>query len=141
MTIVLDTNVLFAALTAREGFCAWLFELCISRHSIVASEHIFTELRRHLTTKSRLSAEQIETSISAIRGAVVKIVIPAPINLDACRDPNDLPILGTAIASSAQVIVTGDKDLLVLGEFQSVLILAPRVFRDRFIQSGENPIA
>jgi putative PIN family toxin of toxin-antitoxin system len=101
VTIVLDTNVLFAALTAAEGFCARLFELCISRHSIVASEHIFTELRRHLTAKSRLSAVQIEASISAIRGAVVKIVIPAPIPPHACRDPDDLPILGTAIAASA----------------------------------------
>jgi putative PIN family toxin of toxin-antitoxin system len=125
VTVVLDTNVLFAALTAREGLCARVFELCASRHHLVSSEYIRDELRRHLEAKRSLTPEQVDAALAAITGPVTRIVTPIAVTGDACRDPNDLPVLGTALAGGAQVIVTGDKDLLVLGKFQSVLILSP----------------
>jgi putative PIN family toxin of toxin-antitoxin system len=141
VTIVFDTNVLFAALTATQGVCAGLVELCLSHHVIVSSEHILGELRRHLATKHRLTAGQVDSAIAAIQGPVTRIVIPAAIPADACRDPGDLAVLGTAVAGGAQVIVTGDKDLLVLKEYRGVLILSPRQFLDRFTGPGDRPIA
>jgi predicted nucleic acid-binding protein len=49
----------------------------------------------------------------------------------SCRDPDDLPVLGTAVAGGASVLVTGDEDLLTLHEFQGIVILSPREFHDR----------
>jgi predicted nucleic acid-binding protein len=72
VTIVLDTNVLYAALTAKLGVCARLFELCMARHLIVSSEHILGELRRHLSAKGRLSAEQIDAAIAAVGAPVAR---------------------------------------------------------------------
>lgn len=46
----------------------------------------------------------------------------------ACRDPNDDHVLATALAVNAGVIVTGDKDLLTLGQFQAVRIVTARAF-------------
>lgn len=69
------------------------------------------------------------------------MVAPAAVAAEACRDPNDLPVLGTAIAGGAQVLVTGDKDLLVLNKFQGILILSPRGFYDRFVNPDDDPIA
>jgi uncharacterized protein len=46
----------------------------------------------------------------------------------ACRDPNDDHVIATAIAVHAGIIVTGDKDLLTLGQFQSVRIITAREF-------------
>jgi predicted nucleic acid-binding protein len=81
VTIVLDTNVIFAALTAKEGFCARLFELCLSRHSVVSSQYILDELRRHLAAKHQLGPKQIEAAILALNSPVVRIVNPAPVPL------------------------------------------------------------
>jgi predicted nucleic acid-binding protein len=51
----------------------------------------------------------------------------------SCRDPDDLPVLGTAVAGNANVLVTGDDDLLTLREFQGMAILSPREFHDRYL--------
>jgi len=58
-------------------------------------------------------------------------VQPASVPKKACRDPDDLMVLGTALAGEADAIVTGDKDLLVLDTFESIPILSPRAFYDR----------
>ncbi len=50
---------------------------------------------------------------------------PPPAQL---RDLKDLPVLRCAVGGQAQTIVTGDKDLPVLGEFQAVVITTPRIF-------------
>jgi predicted nucleic acid-binding protein len=55
------------------------------------------------------------------------------VDLASLRDPNDAPILGTAIAARAEVLVSGDNDLLVLGTFQSIPILSPRDFHNRHL--------
>jgi len=51
---------------------------------------------------------------------------PVPFATDLCRNPDNVKILGLAIAANADCIVTGDKDLLVLKRFQDVPIVTPR---------------
>jgi len=46
--------------------------------------------------------------------------IPIPPEL---RDPKDLMVLAAAVGGGADAIVTGDKDLLALGEFRGIPIL------------------
>ena len=46
----------------------------------------------------------------------------------ACRDPNDDHVIATALAVKADAIITGDKDLLALGQYQAVRILTARAF-------------
>jgi predicted nucleic acid-binding protein len=40
-------------------------------------------------------------------------------------------VLGTAVAGQADYLVTGDKQLLELGNYQGIPILSPREFYDR----------
>jgi len=47
------------------------------------------------------------------------------------QDKDDLPILGAAIAAGAEVLVTGDKELLDLGHIEDLEILSPRQFWEK----------
>lgn len=124
MRIVLDTNVLLAALGAR-GLCEALLAAYLEGHDLVASEHILGELRRHLLGKFRLPARRAAEVVAFVRDHA-ELVEPAPVPADACRDPDELPILGTAVAGRANLLVTGDADLLALGSYTGVPIVTPR---------------
>lgn len=56
MRLVLDSNVLIAALIAR-GVCADLLEHCVLRHRIICSDFILEEVRQKLVTKFKHSDE------------------------------------------------------------------------------------
>ena len=71
-------------------------------------------------------AQRGETSegiVSRFRAACHE-AIPAHIVAPAeLRDPDDIHVLACAVAARADMIVTGDKDLLSLGSFQGIPIL------------------
>lgn len=54
----------------------------------------------------------------------------ASLEESVCRDPDDDNVLAAARAGNCEVLVTGDHDLLVLGEFAGILIRTPREFFD-----------
>ena len=56
------------------------------------------------------------------------LAAPPPDIGPVCRDPNDDHVIATAVAVNAEVIVTGDKDLLALSRYQSIRILTARTF-------------
>ena len=126
MRVVLDANVVVAAFASR-GLCEAIFELCLDSHEIVLSEHLLREIHRNLVKKVKLPKNGADQIITLLRdnGAVV---MPADVPADACRDADDLPVLGLGVAAEADCIVTGDKDLLVLEKFRSIRILSPGDF-------------
>jgi predicted nucleic acid-binding protein len=56
---------------------------------------------------------------------------PAKLPRVELRDKDDLPILAAAIAAGAEVLVTGDKELLELGHIEGLQILSPRQFWEK----------
>jgi len=132
MKIVLDTNVLFAAFVTRSGLCARMVEEALAKHDVFLSDFILSELARNLEKKAGLERSLVDSAIlTLVRGAVM--VQPANVPLDAVRDPMDCAILGTAVAAHADLLISGDNDLLSLGSFGTTAILSPRQFHDRFI--------
>lgn len=49
-----------------------------------------------------------------------------------CALQDDAIIVATALAANAEVIVTGDQDLLTLNEFEGILIMTPTDFLNRY---------
>jgi predicted nucleic acid-binding protein len=56
------------------------------------------------------------------------MVKPARLPKRVCRDPDDDEVLATALAARADIILTGDNDLLVLKTHEGIRILSPRQF-------------
>ena len=126
MKIVLDTNVLIAALGA-QGVCRELLEHCVLRHVLLSSDPILAELQEQLAEKLKFGAEEVEEAVHILRSQM-QTVNPVEISHTVCRDPDDDIVLATALAAKADCIVTGDKDLLVLQRYEEVEILSPSEF-------------
>ena len=126
MRVLLDTNVLFAAFVTH-GVCAGLFEECLLQAEIVVSNHILTELAEKLVSKGKFTKGEARQVVRAVRKDA-ELVSPAPLAKPICRDTDDDWVLATAAAGRVDVIVTGDKDLLVLKRFRSIPIVTPRGF-------------
>ena len=126
MKIILDTNVIIAAFAAR-GLCGAVFELCLDRFDVVLSESILQETRNHLHDKIKLPVAQCEAIISYLR-ANCSVSQVDDVEASACRDKDDLHVLGLAQRASADYIITGDKDLLDLVKYASTIIVTPREF-------------
>ena len=131
MRAVLDTNVLLSAIFT-PGVCEVLLDLCRIADDIdvILSEHILTEFTHHATGKFGAPAEKVEAAVVSLR-EWCEVVEPAPVPTDAFEDPDDLPVLGTALAGRGDCLVTGDAKLLALNAYRGVAILSPRAFYDR----------
>lgn len=136
MKVVLDTNVLIAAFITR-GVCSDVLEHCARRHTLVTSEFILHELRKHLVRKFEYSEEEAEEAVGLLRSRV-EVVASVDLGATVCRDPDDDAVLGTAIAGNATCIVTGDNDLLVISRFRGVDIVRPAEFaKYEAVKEGE----
>ncbi|MBC7380298.1 MAG: putative toxin-antitoxin system toxin component, PIN family [Burkholderiaceae bacterium] len=54
-----------------------------------------------------------------------EVVEPPPLARPVCRDPDDDAVLALALAAQADMVVSGDDDLLSLGNFEAIPILTP----------------
>jgi putative PIN family toxin of toxin-antitoxin system len=129
MRCVFDTNVLVSALLFQRSVPAQAVFAGLDAGEILLSETLVNEIDEILQrTKFEpyVSAEQREEFLIALvqSGTLVEITE----TITACRDPKDNHILELAVSGRAQVVVTGDSDLLVLNPFQDIQILTPRDF-------------
>ncbi len=125
MKVFLDTNVLASALTTR-GLCAELFEVVLQSHELLTSDPVLCELERVLPGKLGQSEKVTKAFINLIRTHAILVTTehPAP----TLPDPDDEPIVASAIAGNAKIFVTGDEALLELHGIEHLQIVSPRKF-------------
>ena len=128
MRIVLDTNVLIAAFITT-GVCTALLEHCVRSHELVTSEFILDEFRDKLISKFDYTVTEVQEALELLRLAM-QVVLPATLENPVSRDPDDDMVLSTAILASAACIISGDRDLLILGNYRGVDIIAPAQFAE-----------
>jgi putative PIN family toxin of toxin-antitoxin system len=117
--VVLDTNVLLSGLMFPEGtpgriISAWVearFEVALSLYQLAEIGRVLEYPK--IRSKLGWDDQRIELFIKQlyIRAEVIEL---GPVLTEVPRDPDDAPILATLEAAKADVLVTGDADLLAL---------------------------
>ena len=126
MRVVLDANVVIAAVASR-GLCEAVVELCLERHQTVTCAGLLSEVSKKLIVKLRVPRAIAEEYVAFFRGNA-EVFVPAAVKPGVCRDPADERVLGLVEPGRIDVIVTGDKDLLVVKRFGTATIVTPRQF-------------
>lgn len=124
MRIFLDTNVLVSAYTTR-GISADLLRFILAEHELLTGEINLVELRRVLLERFHATAEQVGAVEAELRAHTVIPIPPKPSPLPV-RDPDDRWVLASAVAGGAELLVTGDHDLLVVSQQAPLPIVDPR---------------
>lgn len=124
MRIALDTNVLISAFATR-GLSADVLNLILADHQLVLGEAVLGELARILRTKLKVPADIPEETTSFLRAQAVVVSSAPPLEL-SIRDGDDLLVLSGAVHGLAEVLVTGDQDLLSVAPEAPIRILNPR---------------
>lgn len=129
MRIVLDTNVVISALLWR-GPPYRLLE-AIRRHenhSLYSSPVLLEELTdvitrpamtRRLATIGKTAREVLADYLEAIE-LVEPVAVPSVV-----RDPDDNHVLACALTAAAELIVSGDTDLLELADYEGAPVVSP----------------
>lgn len=126
MRVFLDTNVLVAAFATR-GLCADVVRVVLAEHQLVTADVVLTELRLVLVRRVKLPEAIVEDILALLRDHEVVPKPRRPSDL-AIRDPDDRWILASATAGRADILVTGDRDLLDVADKAPLPILDPRGF-------------
>lgn len=127
MRLVIDTNVIISALLWHGAPHQLLNKVRLGTANLISSPALIAELADALGREkfarvlrhSRLSLAQTLAEMRQLSEFVVALPLPAPV----CRDPDDDHVLACATAGNADLIVSGDKDLLSLEHFEGIPIV------------------
>lgn len=123
--VVVDTSAYVSALVFG-GVPRTAIERAMQQpYSLATSNAIRAELVETLFTKFGWPQDRIEDAAATLWSEAQWY---EPLAVLASRDPNDNHVLGCALAARAEIIITGDKDLLVLHPFNSIAVLTPAQF-------------
>ncbi len=132
--VVIDTNLVLSALVFAQGRLAPLRHAWQGqRIQPLISRDTAAELMRVLAyPKFKLTADDQQELLSDYLPCCKTVIIPnPPPQTPPCRDRLDVPFLQLAVAGKANILVTGDQNLLSLaGTF-----FCPIVTADQFIQA------
>jgi putative PIN family toxin of toxin-antitoxin system len=124
--VVVDTNLLVSRLLAAESIPGQAVREARRRGRLLVSEATLSELVDVLAREKLdryISLEQRQQFLRQL-GRVAELV-PIIRLVRECRDPKDDMFLEVALNGSADVIITGDADLLQMHPWRGVTILSP----------------
>ena len=130
MRIVFDSNVLLAALLFPEGRAAAAVENILDGvDDLVLSPPLIREVLSVLAKKFSRDREEL-SRVAVVLGEMGEIVTPSR-RLSVFRDDPDNRILECAVEGHAEMIVTGDKAMLAVGEYEDIRLITLAEYLDR----------
>ena len=123
MKVVFDTNIFISAfvIPGSQGEKAVL-RIIEGRDVLLLSKGILDELLTVLSTKFSRDKEEI-SRVAVILSEMAEWVVPSG-KINVLNDEPDNRILECAVSGKADVIITGDKELLRLGEYEKIRIIS-----------------
>ncbi|MDJ0731673.1 MAG: putative toxin-antitoxin system toxin component, PIN family [Crocosphaera sp.] len=126
---VIDTNVLISAVLLPDSTAYHPYIKALDTGILLASSSTLAEyseviLRSKFDRYS--SQERRQVFLNELIKDVEQIMIIEEI--DACRDPKDNKFLEVAVNGMADILITGDNDLLNLNPFRGIIIITPADF-------------
>lgn len=121
LRVVFDSNTRVSAIVFKGTPLEAVEHACPPDFEQIISDVLFAELKDVLEQKFQNRGIAIDLELAAIRRQ--SILVQPVETISACRDSDDNRVLECAIAGGADLIVSGDRDLLVLGAFRGIRIL------------------
>ncbi len=122
MKVVFDSNILLSALLFPGGRAdAAVSKILDGVDDLVISRPIIEEVLTVLATKFSREREEL-SRVAVLLGEMGEIVEPT-VGMDVFRDEPDNRILECAVEGKAEAIVTGDKAMLAIGEYEGIRLI------------------
>ncbi|MDT8376835.1 MAG: putative toxin-antitoxin system toxin component, PIN family [Mariprofundaceae bacterium] len=135
LRIVFDTNTVISALLFEKGQLAWLRDYWRrGEHQFLISRSSVQELIRVLAyPKFGLNKQEIEAILGDYLPYTETVDLPAKLpKLPQCRNASDQMFIELAFIGKADVLVSGDADLLEMAGACPFNIESPAQFAERF---------
>jgi len=130
---VLDTNTLVSAIiNTTSSVASEIYQSAKEKRFIlITSPLILTELydvlqRDRIVKLHKRSPEELQVIMQELIN--VSYVVPGTIKIELVRDPDDDKIISAAVEGKANYIISRDKDLLDLIEYEEIKIISPEQF-------------
>jgi uncharacterized protein len=131
---VLDSTVLVSAFLTKAGPSrellheaqAGAFSICVAEEILDETQRVLLEYPR-IRKRYRYSDEAVTDYINLLR-VVAQVIAKLPKIKAVVRDPNDDMIIACGVKAKAQYIVSRDKDLLDLENYEQISMISPEAF-------------
>lgn len=128
MRVVADTNILISGLLWHGAPRQLIDAAQAGVIQLVTSQVLLDELARVARmAKFERRLATLETTVAELLAAYAEkatCIVPATIPPTILRDPDDDAVLAAALGGQAELIVSGDRDLLELGQFRNIPIVS-----------------
>ena len=128
MRIVVDTNVVMSAIIKADSVPASVIDLIANKHTFLTSFDTQCEIQKVIARprfRRYLTADALKLIATIVTESEV-IAIATPVI--ACRDPADDKFLELAVNGKADLIISGDQDLLAMLIYRGIPIITPAKF-------------
>lgn len=135
LRLVVDTNIFISFLIGKQ-LKALQAGIAEGRFQFVIGEKLLeeiTEVASRPYLVKYFAADAVELLIEGLDHNAIHVSLPKAIPAIS-RDPDDDHLLALAKAGKADILITGDKDLLVLEEHGRTRILNARAFAEEFLR-------
>ncbi len=139
MRAVIDTNVLLSALLWGGTPHALMEHVRNGAVTLISSPALLAELAR-VIDRPKFDVILLRTNTSRAQTLaevrlLAEVIDPPPLAQPVCRDKDDDAVLALAIAAQADIVISGDDDLLCLASFEGIPILMPAQALQKVLES------